>query len=130
MGWKGHGFGLGKTQQGIAEPIELEVNKCRLGFGCSSTTNGNDKGIKQNNNNNTQGKLNKLPKNKDLISSILNILSDFKHSEAQDLVFEKTLSSDGKRLIQKHANKLGLKIRYERFEENRFLVVKKFNKKL
>ena len=33
MGWKGHGFGLGKKEQGITEPIEVEIKRLREGLG-------------------------------------------------------------------------------------------------
>ena len=42
MGWKGHGFGLGKFEQGITAPIELDVNRCRLGFGFARFGDGYD----------------------------------------------------------------------------------------
>lgn len=34
MGWKGAGYGLGKDQQGIATPIEVEQIRKRSGIGC------------------------------------------------------------------------------------------------
>ena len=154
MGWKGHGFGLGKMEQGITEPIELEVNKCRLGFGCSYADDSYadelkelDKldeknvivpNIKNNNNNNNKNnnnrineKRNKFSTNKDLmkrdfINNIVNLLRNFISSPAEnDLVFEKTLSSDDRKLIHREANRLGLKTKSEGSGDNRFLVVKK-----
>jgi len=42
MGWKGEGHGLGKFQQGITKPLELDVNRCRLGFGFARFGDGYD----------------------------------------------------------------------------------------
>ena len=70
-------------------------------------------------------KLNELTTSKESVDGIVNLLKNFKNSEAVDLVFEKTVSSNGKLILQKYANKLELNVRYEKFGSNRFLVVKK-----
>ena len=141
MGWKGHGFGLGKKEQGITEPIEVEIKRRREGLGYLYADNNyaiDLKKIKMSNNadSNNQNqnkedlndeieKLNELTTSKESVDGIVNLLKNFKNSEAVDLVFEKTVSSNGKLILQKYANKLELNVRYEKFGSNRFLVVKK-----
>lgn len=144
MGWKGQGHGLGRTQQGITQPIELEVNKLRLGLGCpyymdeyaeelkELDKKDSNKPITTNNNNNnykTYDKRNRYQANnikKDYVNNIINLLRNFTSSPAEnDLVFEKSLSTDDRKIIHREANRLGLKTRSEGSGDDRFLVVKK-----
>ena len=135
MGWKGHGFGLGKMEQGITAPVELEKNRCRDGLGYLYADKSYARDLKKMDmpdlqmSNDENEKLDDLSTNRVSINDINKLLNNFNESEAADLVFEKTLSFEGKRLMQKCANKLGLKVRYENFGNNKFLVVKKKDNK-
>lgn len=184
MGWKGQGHGLGKTQQGITKPIEVDSNAYRFGLGCriydqyadddetkdsgKKTTSSND-----NNNNNRDRKTmdcdnddepavvskdadQKQPKRMNraqrrlqqqqepqkqqqqtgvkrnwqtkslMTNNIRTILINYANSEAEnDLLFEKNLSSDDRKLVHQEAHKLGLKTRSQGVEPNRFIAVSK-----
>ena len=57
---------------------------------------------------------------------IINLLRNFTSSPAEnDLVFEKSFSTDDRKIIHREANRLGLKTRSEGSGDDRFLVVKK-----
>jgi hypothetical protein len=133
MGWKGEGFGLGKTQQGITEPIEIQFWPNRYGLGSNnsesttqqkqfdSTTNLDlsSKVNKRNNNNNSKV-------NQNALFNITNLLINYLSSASQDdLILDKTLSSEDRKLIHREANRLGLKTQSQGKGVDRFLVVSK-----
>lgn len=171
MGWKGEGHGLGKLQQGISVPIEIEDlsrNRFGLGFnfyddysqeiaemdqaterGCISQMDINMEdtasfaigGISKNPPLNSNPKptveakayninpikINrKVPRLGDVIKNIRELLVNFVNSSANDdLVFDKSLTIEDRKLVHREAHKLGLKTRSEGSANNRFIVVRK-----
>ncbi|CAF0833683.1 unnamed protein product [Brachionus calyciflorus] len=153
MGWKGEGHGLGITQQGITNPVEfIDINRTRYGLGfkyhfcdgydeelseldCSDRISKMDLNKELSQSDQPKSihltKANKLnPRNKltmnEFIHNIRKLLNDFVGSETQkDLVFDKNLSSEDRKIIHKEANKFGLKTKSEGQGTERFLVVRK-----
>jgi hypothetical protein len=167
MGWKGEGHGLGKEDQGIARPIDIDRSCNRFGLGFvyhhddsyadelraleqidsiaiadlnlnshqqSLSKQSHPNASKPNNQRQSQQQQQKQalagkPKGigmRDLLNNIHRLLADFIGAQSQnDLVFEKSLSKDERKLVHREASKLGLKTRSEGAGENRFLVVSK-----
>ena len=62
----------------------------------------------------------------EFIKNIRSLLNDFVSSETEkDLVFDKDLSVEDRKIIHKEAHRFGLKTRSEGSGEDRFLVVRK-----
>lgn len=122
MGWKGKG--LGKLEQGRLEPLEIEENRMRLGFGHSLYATSYEYGaeLEELDNNSYMTKI----KKRDFVTNIVNLLKNFISSPTQnDLVFDNALSVEDRKIIHREANRLDLKTKSEGFGGNRFLVVKK-----
>lgn len=157
MGWKGEGYGLGKTQQGITKPVEFDdLNRTRFGFGydeyqdeldaipqqqqqqqnsisnihITDTIPGN---VNQTTNitkstaaNNNASNFVRKPRINDLLKNIRQVLIHFANSPTdEDLIFDRNLTTDDRKLIHREAHRLGLKTRSEGSAENRFIVVRK-----
>jgi hypothetical protein len=163
MGWKGEGFGLGKSQQGIAEAIQIQdLNNTRFGLGfnfydddddekndpapvksgsadaqttihaedtvvssaatsSSATTVRVEKATPSSNN-----KRYAKPRPNELLRNMRQILINFVNSPSEnDLLFDKNLTIEDRKLIHREAHKLGLKTRSEGSATNRFIVVRK-----
>ena len=139
MGWKGEGHGLGKEQQGIAKPVEVDMSMNRAGFGFTyHFGDGYDQELRQmdhqtnqtvSNNpslNPPRNNRNKVINMRDMLNNIHKLLANFMSSQTDnDLVFDKSLSADERKFVHREAHKLGLKTRSEGAGENRFLVVSK-----
>lgn len=149
MGWKGEGHGLGRKEQGILEPVEfVDMNRSRFGFGynyhfcdgyddeiqeldCAeavSSLNLNQVEIKKPQNGNEKEKQKPKPKIKihHFINNIRKLLNDFVQSNTdKDLVFDKDLSIEDRKIIHKEAHRYGLKTRSEGNGQDRFIVVRK-----
>lgn len=149
MGWKGAGHGLGKDQQGITKPIEVDHIKERSGIGhhvsydeylsnmmeidtwvnpaddlttkVTETKQQHVPIIHQGNNKPAQKRF-----RQDFRLNIQKLLKNFISSVSeQDLVFEKGLTSEERAVIHKEAGRYGLKTRSQGTGENRFLVAQK-----
>jgi hypothetical protein len=155
MGWKGEGHGLGKNQQGITRPIDVDTSMNRFGLGFAyHFYDGYDQELKQldtqqtqqqsnmislkddnNNNSKHNNRVTNIPPDRqqrsgitmrDLINNIHRLLANYLGTRTEhDLVFDKTLSADDRKLVHREAHKLGLKTRSEGAGVNRFLVVSK-----
>lgn len=151
MGWKGEGHGLGKFQQGITKPLELDVNRCRLGFGFARFGDGYDEELLeldqrdesvslpaqnvvevkrvnnyQSNNYRREQNFKTKPKTSGFINNIVILLSNFISSPTEnDLIFSNNLSVDDRKFVHREAHRLGLKTRSEGKGDARFLVVQK-----
>jgi hypothetical protein len=149
MGWRGDGHGLGKNQQGVAKPIQLDntVNRFGLGYdeyaqemaeidqieSISMMSLDKDKGdVKQEVKKETpkteavKQPVVRKPRKVDLINNIRKILIHFANSPSDnDLLFDKSLSAEDRKLIHQEAHKVGLKTRSEGSDQNRFIVVRK-----
>lgn len=146
MGWKGEGYGLGKAQQGITKPIEVDQIRKRSGIGChldldfaediNELENENTIVLNESENVKTiknaetsspyQNKFNKKRKAQDFRNNIQRLLKNFISSlTEEDLVFDKGLTAEERALVHKEANRLGLKTRSRGNGENRFLVAQK-----
>ena len=100
MGWSGGG--VGKSGQGIAEPVSMDSVVNREGLGLQA-----DKGI---------------PKN--FHATIKATINDYVQSDKQtDLVFSPSFSKEERAIIHQQAQKLGLKTRSYGSGEERFLIV-------
>lgn len=149
MGWKGEGHGLGKNQQGMLEPIEPDQMTSRVGLGYDEYSQElNDleqaesmskMALSDNNGNKASSKpaqpataaavattKRKPVRIGDIVRNIRKVLIQFANSNSNsDLVFDKSLSVDDRKLIHREAHRLGLKTRSEGAETERFLVVRK-----
>lgn len=142
MGWKGEGHGLGKFQQGMLDPIEPEQVAGRLGLGYDDYSQElNELDQVENLSKMTLESDNTVPyglpqqkpparkkpmRTGDLIKNIRKVLIQYTNSISDnDLVFDKSLSVDDRKLIHREAHKLGLKTRSEGAEHERFLVVRR-----
>jgi len=149
MGWKGAGHGLGKHQQGITKPIEVDQIRERSGIGCHPNY---DEYFDELNKMDTtepiesiqtphaksvgsRGKANNpVPLNRpaykrfrqDFRTNIQNLLKNFIASVTEeDLVFDKGLTNEERAMVHKEAGRYGLKTRSQGTGENRFLVAQK-----
>ena len=144
MGWKGDGHGLGKNDQGITTPVEfMDVSRTRYGFGFNyHFCDGFDDELHELDCAESMSKIDLNPsanvpkvtkfngRNKmkltEFIKNIRSLLNDFVSSETEkDLVFDKDLSVEDRKIIHKEAHRFGLKTRSEGSGEDRFLVVRK-----
>jgi len=135
MGWKGEGYGMGKNQQGILKPIEVDVNNARLGLGFLNYrfNDGYDEELVQLDKEvNSQieddfHSIKSLRNNRrHLKSNVNNLLNKFVTSSLNiDLVFDSELTKDERKLIHMDACRLGLKTHSEGSGANRFIVVSK-----
>lgn len=149
MGWKGEGFGLGRKQQGMLKPIEMNLcaNRCRLGLGFMfGFGDGYDEELQRmdqeseeihiekleiNERSNASYKPVKLPSKQSMtkigfINNIVLLLSNFISSQTdEDLVFDHYLTIEDRKIVHREAQRLGLKSKSEGSGANRFLVVKK-----
>ena len=126
MGWKGDGYGLGKFEQGITRPLELDVNRCRLGFGFARFGDGYDDELLeldqkdqasilpvvnqasnncQANNSRRVQNFRMKPKTSGFINNIVNLLSNFISSPTEnDLIFSNNLSVEDRKFV--HGGKM------------------------
>lgn len=145
MGWKGEGYGLGKQQQGITRPLDVDLKNARFGLGFSYNDfesfviDEQDKmetqDLVNNNYNSAVNSSNKFGKNNKprragdcLVNTIKRLLNQYVNSPTEsDLVFDKSLTKQDRQRIHKEAHILGLKTRSEGQNDQRFIVVyKKF----
>lgn len=158
MGWR-EGHGLGKMEQGMLKPVEIDVSRNRFGLGFTyhfcdgydeelnkldtatevepvlADLNLNDRPgeRKQEPVQNRQSSVKPIVLRRqkgigirELINNIHKMLANFMSSLTEnDLVFDKSLTIEDRKLVHKEAHKLGLKTRSEGQGENRFLVVSK-----
>jgi hypothetical protein len=137
MGWKGEGHGMGKNQQGILKPIEIDVNNSRLGLGFLNYrfNDGYDEelvqmekeGYSQIDSKDDYFSIKSLRNNRrHLKTNIQNLLNKFLTSSINmDLVFDSDLTKDERKLIHMDASRLGLKTHSEGSGAGRFIVVSK-----
>lgn len=147
MGWKGEGHGLGRTEQGILKPVEfIDMNRSRFGFGYNyHFCDGFDdelreldclEAVSSLNLNQTEKAQTKEQEEKEkpktkikihqFINNVRKLLNDFVQSETEkDLVFDKNLSIEDRKIIHKEAQRYGLKARSEGSGQDRFIVVRK-----
>ena len=155
MGWKGDGYGLGKDEQGIAKPVDVDMSMNRFGLGfvyhdgyeqeiarldqqidsidSIASLNLNEiKSSKAPPFSSSRNQPINLRKQRginmrDLINNIHRVLANFigAQNSENDLMFDKSLTTDDRKLVHKEAHKLGLKTRSEGSGGNRFLVVSK-----
>lgn len=147
MGWKGEGHGLGRTEQGILKPVEfIDMNRSRFGFGYNyhfcdgyddelreldcleavSSLSLNQIETVQNKAQEEKEKPKKKIKIHQFINNVRQLLNDFVQSETEkDLVFDKDLSIEDRKIIHKEAQRYGLKTRSEGNGQERFIVVRK-----
>lgn len=136
MGWKGEGHGLGKHQQGMSEPVEYNMLINRFGLGYDEYS----QELAELEQLDSMSKMAlsdasaappPVPKRRtvrvgELVKNIRQLLIQFATSSSDnDLVFEKSLSAEDRKLVHREAHKLGLKTRSEGAESERFLVVRK-----
>jgi hypothetical protein len=137
MGWKGEGYGMGKNQQGILKPIEIDVNNARLGLGFLNFrfNDGYDEELVQ-----MDIELDSQTDAKEDFNSIKSLRNNRRHFKANvnnllnkfvtssmniDLVFDSDLTKDERKLIHTDASRLGLKTHSEGSGAGRFIVVSK-----
>lgn len=147
MGWKGAGYGLGKDQQGITKPIELDqvIERSGIGhhfsyddyinetMGTSSSVNPVDNETKTTDKSKSapvvyHGNSKSVQKRfkQSFRLNIQDLLKNFISSvNEQDLVFEKGLSAEERAIIHKEANRYGLKTKSQGTGDDRFLVAQK-----
>jgi hypothetical protein len=127
MGWKGEGFGLGKLQNGPIEPLNINYNPSRIGLGYSFRFDD----FNADNDNDNDAVENKNWSFIDIKHATVNVIKILKSYIGSDincgLVFEKSFTSDQRKLIHKQANRLGLQTKSQGAGNNRFLVVSKKN---
>ncbi|XP_054754744.2 uncharacterized protein LOC129260798 [Lytechinus pictus] len=108
MGWKGDGAGLGKREDGRANPVEAtgSGSRSKKGLGCDTDSLRNPQ-------------TNNLDDRK-----VFRFLQDFAHSEREDeLVFSSELSKDDRKKLHSIALKLGLKSKSRGKNESRYLII-------
>ncbi len=142
MGWKGAGHGLGKDQQGITQPIEVDQIWQRSGIGCSlnydeylrdieieiatGTMHDNQTKSELTNSKHRQAVSGSKRYKQDFRANIQRLLKNFIGSvNEEDLVFERDLTSEERAMVHREAARYGLKTKSQGSGQNRFLVAQK-----
>lgn len=143
MGWKGAGHGLGKDQQGITQPIEVDQIRDRSGIGSHHSyddylreieeemkkeTIQDDHPLSKSSNSTRHGPPSVGLKRykQDFRANIQKLLKNFIASvNEEDLVFDKGLTSEERAMVHKEAARYGLKTKSQGYGDNRFLVAQK-----
>ena len=126
-GWKGEGFGIGKTEDGIAEPISFQTYLYRQGLGSEMIPfSSYEEDNEPTNDANKQADISKLNDKFKIMKNLRKFLNDYMHSKCQsDLKFEACFSNEERRLIHQEAHYIGLKTQSVGFGEGRYLTIGK-----
>lgn len=112
LGWQGGG--LGKSRDGIQQPVQLEgvINRAGLGFKSSGLKSGDPRSCSDN--------------MKAFRDAVTRILSDYASSDNEtDIVFSADFSSEERKIIHELARKFALISKSYGSESNRVLTVKR-----
>lgn len=125
-GWKGEGHGIGKLDDGISEPISLQVYSNRQGLGSkemvpfSYVDDFESPAIMQ------DVSIINLKDKAKIMRNLKTFLNDYLHSKClSEIEFEAKFSNEERRLIHQEAHRIGLKTRSLGVGENRYLTIGK-----